>query len=228
MYFRLNNYHFLSSEGFFVRSPPLMMSSSFNGFMTLNIESMTWEEVPGNYFGICKFPQNGQVFFYYFLNHFSFQKDAFYFIMYFCNVVGSISCIDTSTINGSLVFEHLDISPLTTSICIQLCLGKDANFTVVLEGGCKCFSEVSYDHKFGQCKACSGHETQMCGDDNGNSGVLVNLGIFTNVNSLYMKIQYQFFKKILIVNCSIKDISVLSLIFMHGFQFLRMCVNSYI
>lgn len=148
---RLNNYHFLSSEGFFVRSPPLMMSSSFNGFMTLNIESMTWEEVPGNYFGICKFPQNG-----------------------------SISCIDTSTINGSLVFEHLDISPLTTSICIQLCLGKDANFTVVLEGGCKCFSEVSYDHKFGQCKACSGHETQMCGDDNGNSGVLVNLDLYRN------------------------------------------------
>lgn len=115
---------------------------------------------------------------FFFHHHFSFQKDAFCDIMYFCNVLGSINCIDTSTINGSLVFEHLDISLLTTSICIQLCLGKDANFTVVLEGGCKCFSEVSYDHKFGQCKACSGHETQMCGDDTENSGVLVNLGIF--------------------------------------------------
>lgn len=145
--------------------------------MTLNLESMTWEEVQGNYFGICKSPQNGKKNLILFPLSIQFSKICILFcILYFYNVLGSISCIDTSTINGSLVFQHLDISPLTTSICIQLCLGKDANFTVVLEGGCKCFSELSYDHKFGQCKVCSGHETQMCGDYTENRGVLVNLG----------------------------------------------------
>ncbi|XP_061166819.1 uncharacterized protein LOC133175728 [Saccostrea echinata] len=146
---RLHNDHYTSSEGFFVRSQPDVTFNGSMGYMTLNLDSFAWEEVSGKHFGICKSPVNG-----------------------------SVRCIDINSLNGSLLFEHQYIYPMTSSICTQLCLGRSASYGVIREKGCRCYTNLTYENKYGECKACSGHETQMCGDDSKESGVLVDLDFY--------------------------------------------------
>ncbi|XP_062578241.1 uncharacterized protein LOC134240154 [Saccostrea cucullata] len=146
---RLHNNHYTSSEGFFVRSHPDVTFNGSIGYMTLKMDTFEWEEASGKHFGICKSPVNG-----------------------------SIRCIAINSLNGSLLFEHQNIYPMTSSICIQLCLGRNASYGVVREQGCLCYANLTYEKKIGECKACSGHETQMCGDDSKGSGVLVDLDYY--------------------------------------------------
>lgn len=74
---------------------------------------------------------------------------------------------------------------MTSSICIHVCLGRDSNHAVVHEKGCQCFNSTSYEQTFGECEVCSGHETQMCGDESKGRGVLIDLGLaFSEIYTL--------------------------------------------
>ncbi|XP_048728575.2 uncharacterized protein LOC125646371 isoform X2 [Ostrea edulis] len=148
---RLQNGYFTTSEGFFLNSHPAVTSNCLATFVTLNLSSMVWEEASGMQYEICKAPQNS-----------------------------SIICIDTSSLNGTVVFEQRDIYPMTSSICIHVCLGRDSNHAVVHEKGCQCFNSTSYEQTFGECEVCSGHETQMCGDESRGRGVLIDLDFYRN------------------------------------------------